>query len=275
MATPETREVWIQTIRAPDGKANQHFLWELAQTLIHEYLHTLEHPDYGRYAASLGKGSLAHNTLIEGVVSLLTEIVWRDVEPGAGQTPLRQVIEGEYAQLQRLDPLPSPRHHRYSTFAETMKLIHVVGSVHNLYAAFFLGDVASITGPISVAVMGSPAAPLPAGEVAALVRRLNAMPDAHRRRLRISLYADAARQKIERLLTEAGADVLAVWSDAGRSLGEPPQQHVSAVDVRERGLAPPQVMVEATPSGFYLPDGRSLTVPRSRTNWQRRRGSLR
>ena len=73
-----------------------------------------------------------------------------------------------------------------------MRLVHVVGDVRNLYAAFFLGEVEQITGPIGLAVMGSPSAPLSAGEVAAVVARLNAMPAAERQQLRISVFADAS-----------------------------------------------------------------------------------
>ncbi len=71
-----------------------------------------------------------------------------------------------------------PGERRYASIADVMRLLHVVGDVRNLYAAFFLGDVEKITGPISLAAMGSPRAPVSAGDVAALVARLNALPAA-------------------------------------------------------------------------------------------------
>src|SRR5260370_618 len=77
-------------------------------------------------------------------------------------------------------------HGRFPSMAEVMRLVHVVGDVRNLYAAFFLGEVERLTGPVGLAVMGSPRAPLPAGEIAAMVARLNALPAADRQRLRIS-----------------------------------------------------------------------------------------
>ncbi len=56
----------------------------------------------------------------------------------------------------------------------------VVGNVRNLYAAFFLGEVEQITGPIGLAVMA---------------RR-------------------GRQEEIERLLTERGADILGIWSSS-------------------------------------------------------------
>ena len=78
--------------------------------------------------------------------------------------------------------------------------------------AFFLGEEEQITGPIGLAVMGSPRAPLSAGAVAAVVARLNAMPAAERQQLRIGLFSDATQEEIERLLTQRGAEVLTAWS---------------------------------------------------------------
>ncbi len=215
-AVPETQDIWIQVFRAANPEENQAGLWRIALTLIHEYLHLREHPEYTRYRISLGFGTHAFNTLLEGVVSLLTEVVWSGVWPRAGQQAVRDLIEGEYANSKPLKALPHPVMYRYASMAEVMRLIHVVGSVQNLYAAFFLGDVEKITGPIGLAVMGSPRAPLSAGEVAALVARLNAMPAAERQQLRISLFSDATQEEIERLLTERGADILAVWTSQAR-----------------------------------------------------------
>jgi hypothetical protein len=119
----------------------------------------------------------------------------------------------------RPDPMPRLAWDRYASMAEVMRLLHVVGSARNLFAAFFLGDVEQVTGPVSLAVMGSPRAPLPAREVAALVARLNDVPAVERQRLRISLFARAAPEEIELWLTEPGADILAVWTADGRAVG--------------------------------------------------------
>jgi hypothetical protein len=55
---------------------------------------------------------------------------------------------------------------RYASMAEVMRLLHVAGSARNVLAAFFLGEVDKVIGPVSVVVMGTPGEALPAGEVA-------------------------------------------------------------------------------------------------------------
>ena len=235
-----TQEVWIQVFRAPSPVQNQQQLWQISLILIHEYLHLLEHPRYQQYHDSLGFGTHPFNVLVEGVVSLLSEIVWSGVWRWAGWPALRAVIEGFNVEDEHAPPalpltaMPHPALDRYPSMAEVMRLIHMVGSVQNLYAAFFLGDVEQITGPLSVAIMGSPRAPLSAGEVAALVARLNALPAAERQRLRISLFADAPQEEIERLLTEPGADIIAVWTGAGRSTGDRPPRRSCLVSRQPR-----------------------------------------
>ena len=77
----------------------------MLQTSIHEYLHTEEHPRYIAYRNSLVYGTHAYNTLVEGVVSLLTEIVWF----GISFAKLRRLVEGEYASLLELPPEMMPR----------------------------------------------------------------------------------------------------------------------------------------------------------------------
>ena len=206
-AWADTQDIWVQVVRAPEAWRNQVQLWEILQTMLHEGLHLREHPDYRRYRDGLG--GQARDALVEGVVSLLTEIAWRGIAPRAGDAEVRGVVEGEYAIHPPLPPdrMPHPAISRYPSMAEVMRLVHVVGDIRNLYAAFFLGEVEQITGPIGLAVMGSPRAPLAAGEIAALVVRLNALPAADRHQLQISVFAGADQADIERLLTEPGADV--------------------------------------------------------------------
>jgi hypothetical protein len=153
-----THEVWIQTLREPDARGNQFFLWRLAQTLVHEYIHLLEHPDYGAYLPAVG--SAAGDTLREGVPSFLQDMVWLGVAPRVRDPGLRRLIEGEYASEPPLAPDEMPSivaEQRYPSYAEVMKLLHVTGSPLSLYAAFFLGDVEKITGPVRPALTGPPA----------------------------------------------------------------------------------------------------------------------
>jgi hypothetical protein len=90
-------KIQIQRFKASTDTGNQKFLWHTFQAPIHEYAHTLAHADYNAYADDFGRNSMEWNTLIEVVNSLLTEIVWSNVNI----SELRQEIEG-----QRLMPLP-------------------------------------------------------------------------------------------------------------------------------------------------------------------------
>src|SRR5260370_19568078 len=80
-AEPQAKDIWIQVFRERGPRQNQWALWKIAQKFVHEYLHLLEHPRYTIYRNSLGKGTHACNALKEGLVSLLTEIVWSDILP--------------------------------------------------------------------------------------------------------------------------------------------------------------------------------------------------
>jgi len=217
----EYKVIRIQVIRPPAPWPGQQELWRKFLTVSHELLRRPGHPRQEDYRKRLGSGGHARDALTEGVVSLLTEIVWSDVLPGVRGAALRAAIAGGHAIEPSPGPgqVPHPAYDRYASMAELMRLLHVVGSARNVFAAFFLGDVDKMTGPVSLAVMGSPGAPLPAREVAALVARLNAVPAAERQRLRISLFARAPREEIDRLLTEPGADILAVWTADGTSAG--------------------------------------------------------
>jgi len=80
--------------------------------------------------------------LIEGVNSLLTEIVWSNVNI----SELRQEIEGQRLATLPLDLSLIPiTKHRYSSYLAAMRLVKTVG-IQNLYAAYFLGRVNLIGG---------------------------------------------------------------------------------------------------------------------------------
>jgi hypothetical protein len=82
---------------------------------------------------------------MEGVDSLFTETVWTNIEPRVTDPALRASIEGPtYSKLPPMNILP-PSRRRYASYSEALKLVHVVG-IHNLYAAYFLGDVKKIGG---------------------------------------------------------------------------------------------------------------------------------
>src|SRR5262249_59738398 len=112
-------------------------------TIIHEYLHSLAHPDYKTFVrTTFHESDPEFNTLMEGVDSLLTEIVWMAVAPRASTLALRTEVEGAgYAALPfNASLVPPITGQRYGSYAQAMALVNVVG-LRNLYAAYFLGKV--------------------------------------------------------------------------------------------------------------------------------------
>jgi hypothetical protein len=155
-ATAGGGSVNVQIFKQPDkatgplagpNVADRNFMWDMFQTLVHEYLHTLAHPAYNTFADSYGGTSNQSNTLIEGVDSLLDEIVWSAVAPHINDPTLRNDVEGPaYSGMPPMAVAPASRH-RYASYAQAIKLVNIVG-IRNLYAAYFLGDVTKIRGEV-------------------------------------------------------------------------------------------------------------------------------
>ena len=206
-ANPETGDVWIPFFKAKEGQENQALLWERYFIFVHEYLHLLENKEYQGYRNSFKFGSAAFNTLVEGVVSLLTETVWSAVLPLVKDPALRGVIEGMYATLKPLAQVPDLSHRRYRSYNDVMRLLRIVGNVENLYAAFFLGQVEKISGPIAVALLGSPVNPLTTSELAGVIERLGQADPGERDGVRINVFMrgdEITQQEVTALLQGAG-----------------------------------------------------------------------
>lgn len=141
-ADPRTHEVNLQVFKKPTVPEDRFFLWDMYQTLIHEYLHTLVDPAYGTFADSFGPNSLENNTLIEGVDSLLDEIVWQDARRHVAEPAIRAKVEGPVYSALPFDSrvVPQVFQRRYGSYTQAVKLINVVG-IRNLYAAYFKGKV--------------------------------------------------------------------------------------------------------------------------------------
>ncbi|MDR0792149.1 MAG: DUF4157 domain-containing protein [Chitinophagaceae bacterium] len=147
-------QIYMQIFKKPDQAdgdlagqtvADRDFLWDTFQILIHEYLHALVSDKYYNFATSFeGKtNSLQYNTLIEGVDTLLDEVVWNAVAPRVTEPSLRAAVEGPtYSKLPPIAVKPASRR-RYASYTEAVKLVNIVG-IRNLYAAYFLGDVDKI-----------------------------------------------------------------------------------------------------------------------------------
>jgi len=154
-ATAQGRDIFFQLFRAETPEADRLLLWDVFQTFIHEYGHTLAHGEYERYALSFGSNSNEYNTLIEGVDSLLTEIVWDAIEPRVGDRALREQIEGPANAALAPVRVPHASQRRYPSYTEALRLADLVG-IQGIYAAYFLGLVDRIGGP---APAGSGAGP--------------------------------------------------------------------------------------------------------------------
>ena len=146
-ASAQGGHIFIQLFRAATPEADRLLLWDMFQTLIHEYVHTLEHDDYHAYATSFGDNSNEYNTLVEGVCSLLTEVVWTDIEAIAmTDHALRESVEGTANAALPPIEVPHASQRRYPSYTEALRLVDLVG-IQNLYAAFFLGLADRIGGP--------------------------------------------------------------------------------------------------------------------------------
>jgi hypothetical protein len=209
----------IQVIGVSAPGRDQQALWREFLMISDKLLGLREHPRPEGYRKRLGLGAHAHSALTDGVVSLLTEIVWSGVLPRVSGPAPHAGIGYAVEPSSRAGQVAGLACDRYASMAEVVRLLHVAGGARNVFAAFFLGEVDEVIGTVSVAVMGTPGEPLPAGEVAALVARLNAVSAVERQRLRISLFTDAAEEEIGWLLAEPGAGVVAVWTAGGRSAG--------------------------------------------------------
>jgi hypothetical protein len=135
-------QVNLEMWKAPTDDGNRLVFWRAFQTMIHEYLHTLAHPDYNAYVHSFAYGTPQQNTLDEGVDSLLTETVWSNVVLRAASPALRTVVEGPTYAALPFNPalVPSIQTQRYPSYAQAKAVMSVTG-IPNLYAAYFLGKV--------------------------------------------------------------------------------------------------------------------------------------
>jgi Putative peptidoglycan binding domain len=132
-------EVNIQRFKATTDKGNRDVMWDLFQTVVHEYLHTLEHSRYKTYQSNLGQQAGAF-TLREGVVEYFTHTVLESV---TYDDALRLVVEGEFHDASIKHTIP--KYGGYGERANAEKLAGVVGA-RNVMAAFFLGDIEKIGG---------------------------------------------------------------------------------------------------------------------------------
>lgn len=122
--------------------------WDMFQTIIHEYLHTVTHPNYDRVADSIGGNQ--KSILIEGVTSLMTDKVWQALYPAEirANEALRASVEGS---AMAFDPSVIPAISHYDQIAQARQIEARVGT-EELKAAYFRGHTELIgVGPAAAA----------------------------------------------------------------------------------------------------------------------------
>jgi Spy/CpxP family protein refolding chaperone len=137
--------VWLQRWKQGSTEERRFHWWDMFQTMIHEYLHTLTHAKYYALAATLpgGGGGDAYNTFVEGMTSALTEIVWSNLgDYLPWRSDLAKRVEGtdyvDWATTEKA--VPPVFNRRYGSYEQAMGILHAIGP-ENVFAAYFLGEV--------------------------------------------------------------------------------------------------------------------------------------
>ena len=127
--------VQIQPFEGKSDKQNRIIKWGKFQTLIHEYLHSVTHPNYTRVAGQIGGGK--ESILIEGGTSYFTDEVWKATFPAviSSDGTLRASVEGAPGAY---DPSVIPPIHHYDQIAQAKEISAAVGEA-NFKAAYFMG----------------------------------------------------------------------------------------------------------------------------------------
>ncbi|MGW4060221.1 peptidoglycan-binding domain-containing protein [Amycolatopsis sp. NPDC004747] len=126
--------VHLQRYRGATAAANRDILYDLFGTVIHEYVHTLEHPTHVtfREAQPEQRGGFV---LREGMTDYFAKMVWDGLVFDA---PLRSQIEGAFHDPVHPTAHPIPVPSRYSEWNNAERAVGIIG-IRNAMAAYFLG----------------------------------------------------------------------------------------------------------------------------------------
>jgi hypothetical protein len=125
-------------------------MWLLFQTMIHEFMHLVAHPNYSRVADAIGGGG--RDILVEGMDDHMTMQVWDDIRPRiATDDTLRATVEGpfltapvvaeDYEADSEIDQTVKGSH--YDSMADADRIADEVGE-GNARAAYFMGHVEAL-----------------------------------------------------------------------------------------------------------------------------------
>ncbi|HET9624566.1 MAG TPA: peptidoglycan-binding protein [Kofleriaceae bacterium] len=132
--------IFIQRIQKTDPKTGQvdkptgrSYMWQEFQTIIHEYIHTLEHPEHVKYRGGM-QAQRGGFVLREGTTDYFTKIAFNNAPI---TDAVRASVEGPFHENGVIHPLPPLTTYRESANAE--RVAGIVG-LPNLCGAFFLGQ---------------------------------------------------------------------------------------------------------------------------------------
>jgi len=155
-AINEGGRVSIQPFEGATPAATRRVRWEAFQTMIHEYFHSLNHPNYYRLAGELG--GERESVLVEGGASLMTDATWRRIHPAvtANSASLRAAVEGGPAPFTPSVIPPIEHAHYHPQWEQAKEIERAVGPA-NFRAAFLTGRVELLGYPQATPVAGTPA----------------------------------------------------------------------------------------------------------------------
>ena len=129
--------VSLQPFEGPNAAATRRVRWDAFQTMIHEYFHSLNHPNYYRYADSLGGDD--RSVLVEGGASLMTDYVWPTVLARVrSDAALRTSVEGRPAPFDGSAIPPIADVHYHPQFEQATDIAAAFGG-ENFRVAFLTG----------------------------------------------------------------------------------------------------------------------------------------
>lgn len=132
---------FLQMYKSKDKEENRQKLWEIFHVSIHEYLHTLAHAKYNKWAKALG-GSQEH-TLVEGFCDFFTLNVQAKF-PASTLKGKQKQIEGSYHNDIKPDKIPDVADldgvSVYSSNEEAERMVGIIG-IKNAQLGYFRGEV--------------------------------------------------------------------------------------------------------------------------------------
>lgn len=129
--------VSIQPFEGTTPAATRRVRWDAFQTMIHEYFHVVNHPNYYRYANQLGGDD--RSVLVEGGASLMTDHAWGGIRPHIRtDAALRAQVEGQPARYSPSVIAPIDNVHYHPQFEQAQAIEAAFGRA-NFQAAFLTG----------------------------------------------------------------------------------------------------------------------------------------